>query len=360
MPSAGISPSVGFAQPMFNKATRALLLDEEPAGAIDVLWLQDLCTARTHVQLPWGKSRPHDLIRLVDALAREVICASSVDDRTLRPSADHRELFAKDFAFETAAGQRVVMSLPTRLRRRQWVLARVAHVLRRPPEARTFYSSGQLHRSKGWHRCAIGPTQCSLGSAPKRPNWPAGRTSCAGNSASRRCTLRRAPPTPEAVQPSLNNKPAEAGLRMTSAARGNHAFLRVENPSAAIPAPTSRREPGSGTECAASTTPTFIWNANRWVTPAGEKLLSPATPGPVRSVFVSQATELFGKPGSESSIQYRVLAFSETFCIDTTKSEKVSNITEDAGARHESDNKAWALLLPCVLIVFKLSESFPQ
>ena len=139
---AGVRHAEDFDTVVRNvQATRALLLDEEPAGAIDVLWLQDLCTARTHVQLPWGKSRPHDLIRLVDALAREVICASNVDDRTLRPSADHRELFAKDFAFETAAGQRVVMSLPTRLRRRQWVLARVAHVLRRPPEARTFYSS---------------------------------------------------------------------------------------------------------------------------------------------------------------------------------------------------------------------------
>lgn len=51
-------------------------LDHEPACGSHALWLQDLCTARTAAQLPWGMTRTHDLIRILDAVAREVIAAS--------------------------------------------------------------------------------------------------------------------------------------------------------------------------------------------------------------------------------------------------------------------------------------------
>ena len=70
-----------------------------------------------------------------------VMSASSSHDSALALTADRRPGSVKDFAFETAGAQRVDMSLPTRLRHRQWVLARVAHVLRWAPEARTFHSS---------------------------------------------------------------------------------------------------------------------------------------------------------------------------------------------------------------------------
>ena len=43
--------------------------------------------------------------------------------------------------FETAGAGRFEPSLPTQLRHRQWVLARVSHVLRWAPAARTIASS---------------------------------------------------------------------------------------------------------------------------------------------------------------------------------------------------------------------------
>ena len=120
-------------------ATHALH-DFEPPCVGDALWLQDLCNARTDVRLPWGRTRPNDLTWIVDGVASMLISVSNSDGRACGPSAKRRTLAVKDFAFESTAGQRAVASLPTRLRQRQWVLARVAHVLRWPPEERTLHS----------------------------------------------------------------------------------------------------------------------------------------------------------------------------------------------------------------------------
>ena len=103
---------------------------------------------QTIAHLPWGRSQPHELIRIVDALAREVICAAKSDDYAPTAAADPF-VSLKEFVFADTAGQLARMSLPTRLRRRQQILARVAHVLRRQPVARTFYASwsvASVHR----------------------------------------------------------------------------------------------------------------------------------------------------------------------------------------------------------------------
>ena len=121
-------------------AAEQALLDCEHPCAGDALWLQALCCAGTDVRLPWGRTRPNDLARIVDAVARAVISASN-SDSACGPSANRRALVVKDFALEPTTGQRTATSLPTRLRQRQWVLGRVAHVLRRAPEARMFHSS---------------------------------------------------------------------------------------------------------------------------------------------------------------------------------------------------------------------------
>ena len=47
----------------------------------------------------------------------------------------------KSFAFEICNRERVGVSLPTQLRRRQWVMGSVAHVLRWPTEERAYFSS---------------------------------------------------------------------------------------------------------------------------------------------------------------------------------------------------------------------------
>ena len=129
-------------------ATQALA-DDGPNDASDALWLQIFCTKQTLAHLPWGRSRPHELIRIVDALAREVICAAKTDGFASMAAADRPVESAKDFVFADVAGQLARMSLPTRLRCRQQVLARVAHVLRRQPVARTFHASwsvASVHR----------------------------------------------------------------------------------------------------------------------------------------------------------------------------------------------------------------------
>lgn len=132
-------------------ATQALA-DDGPDGAADALWLQHFCTKQTLAHLPWGRSRPHDLIRIVDALAREVICAAETDDCAPTAAADHPVESVKDFVFADAAGQLARISLPTRLRRRRWILAKVAHVLRRPPAKRTFHASWSV---AAVHRLAL-------------------------------------------------------------------------------------------------------------------------------------------------------------------------------------------------------------
>jgi hypothetical protein len=81
------------------------------------------------------------LIRIVDAVAREVIAASDSGTGPLGLPADPRQGSIKSFAFELGNAERVGVSLPTQLRQRQWVMARVAHVLRWPSEERAHFSS---------------------------------------------------------------------------------------------------------------------------------------------------------------------------------------------------------------------------
>jgi hypothetical protein len=133
---AGVRHAGDFGGVVQHVATAQALLDEGPACVGGALWLQDRCAERTDVQLPWGTTRPHDLIRIVDAVAREVMSASEHNDNALGALGA-----VKDFDFEISAAQRVVMSLPTRLRQRQWVLGRVANVLRLAPGVRNLHWS---------------------------------------------------------------------------------------------------------------------------------------------------------------------------------------------------------------------------
>ena len=121
-------------------ATQALP-DDEPACAADALWLQELCAARTAAHPPWGRTRPHDWVRIVDAVARELITASDSGNGPLGLPVDRRQGLLKSFVFEVGNGERVGVSLPTQLRQRQWIMARVAHVLRWPQEERACLSS---------------------------------------------------------------------------------------------------------------------------------------------------------------------------------------------------------------------------
>ena len=138
---AAIRHARDFGGAVQHAAAKQALLDREHPCAGDALWLQALCCAGTDVRLPWGRTRPNDLTRIVDRVACAVMSASNSDSACV-PSANRRALGVKDFAFELSTGQRAATSLPTRLRQRQWVLGRVAHVLRRAPEAQKFHSGG--------------------------------------------------------------------------------------------------------------------------------------------------------------------------------------------------------------------------
>ncbi|WP_436194528.1 TniQ family protein [Pseudorhodoferax sp. LjRoot39] len=137
-------------------AAAPTLLDEEPARVGDALWLQALLLARTAVRLSWGMTQPSDLIRIVNAVAHELITVPTSALSAHCPPANCRAPAVRSFGFKSAAGQRVVTWLPTRLRQRQWLLARVAHVLRWAPAARTFqvcWSSASVSRlasTVGW------------------------------------------------------------------------------------------------------------------------------------------------------------------------------------------------------------------
>ena len=111
--------------------------DGIPPYVSDAMWLEDLCRARQNLLLPWGVTRPNELVRLVDAVAREVMAATNTNDL----AADLRPEFIKCFTLESADFGQIHLSLPTRLRHRQWVLGQVGHVLRWAPEARTTHSS---------------------------------------------------------------------------------------------------------------------------------------------------------------------------------------------------------------------------
>lgn len=104
------------------------------------------------MRLPWRMTWPHDLIRIVDAVAREVNAASDSGTDPLGLPSDRRQGSVKNFAFELGNAERVGVSLPTQLRQRQWVMARVAHLLRWSSEERARTSRlGLLHQSSGWH-----------------------------------------------------------------------------------------------------------------------------------------------------------------------------------------------------------------
>lgn len=111
-------------------------LANECACAGDAQWLQRRCTARTAARVPWGSARLQDLIRIVDAVVHEVISASDSDTGLLGLPADRRQGSSMSFALDLGNAERVGLSLPTKLRQRQWVLARVAHVLRWRSEER--------------------------------------------------------------------------------------------------------------------------------------------------------------------------------------------------------------------------------
>jgi len=134
-------------------------LDNQPGCAGDAKWLQDLCTARTAVRLPWGSTRPHDLIRIVDAMAREVIAASDSGTGPSGLLADRQQGLTKNFTFDLGNAERVGVSLPTQLRQRQWVMARVAHMLLWPSDKRAHFSS--------W-------SAASIKRLASMPSWPEG------------------------------------------------------------------------------------------------------------------------------------------------------------------------------------------
>lgn len=156
---AGVRHAADFGGIVQQVAAAQAQLDNEPAYAGDARWLQGLCTARTAVRLPWGRTWPHDLIRIVDAVAREVIAASDAGTGPLGRPADRRQGSIKSFAFELDNAERVGVSLPTQLRQRQSVMARVAHVLRWPSEERAHFSS--------W-------SAASIKRLASMPNWPEG------------------------------------------------------------------------------------------------------------------------------------------------------------------------------------------
>lgn len=158
---AGVRHAGNFVDVIQPIAAAPTLFEEELVCAGDTSWLQDLWSARTDLSLPWGRTQPTDLIRIVTAVTHEVISAQKFTERACGQSVDRRALAVKDFAFESTANQRTVTSLPTRLRQRQWILARVAHVLRYAPEVRTLHSSWsiasvrRLASMRGWPNGAL-------------------------------------------------------------------------------------------------------------------------------------------------------------------------------------------------------------
>jgi hypothetical protein len=99
------------------------------------------------------------LIRIVDAVAREVVAASDLGTGSLGLPADRRQGSIKSFAFELGNAERVGVSLPTQLRQRQRVMARVAHLLR--------WESKELARFSTW-------SAASIKRLASMRNWPDG------------------------------------------------------------------------------------------------------------------------------------------------------------------------------------------
>ena len=138
---AGVRYAADFGGIVQHVAAANAQRDNEPTCASDAQWLQGLCNARTAVRLPWGRTLPHDLIRIVDPVVREVIAASHSGTDPLRAPADRQPGFIKTLALGLGNAEGVGVSLPTQLRQRQWVIARAAHVLRWPPEERAHLPS---------------------------------------------------------------------------------------------------------------------------------------------------------------------------------------------------------------------------
>ena len=103
--------------------------------------------------------------------------------------ADRRQGSVKSFAFEICNGERVGASLPTQLRQRQRLLARVSHVLRWPPAERACFSSWSTASIKRLALMRDWPNGTLTWICP-----PAAERRCDGSSASRRGTSTHAPP----------------------------------------------------------------------------------------------------------------------------------------------------------------------
>ena len=138
---ADVRHAAGFGGIVQQVAAAQAQLENPPACVGDAQWLQGRCTARTTLRLPWGRKRPHDLIWIVDAVARKVIALSDAGTGPLGLPADRRQGSLNSSVFELGNAERVGVSLPTQLRQRQSVIARVVQVLRWPPEERAHLSS---------------------------------------------------------------------------------------------------------------------------------------------------------------------------------------------------------------------------
>jgi hypothetical protein len=142
----------------FSTSRGATELAEEPACASDAPCGCRIYAPRGQLACPWGRTRRSDLIRIVDAVAREVIAASGSGSAPLGYQADRQaEPSIKSFAFEWAT----VSGLACRCQHSygnasgswpEWPTCCDG----RPRRTGQFHS-GPLHRSSGWHRCADWP-----------------------------------------------------------------------------------------------------------------------------------------------------------------------------------------------------------
>ena len=90
-----------------RSSSAARQLDDESVCASDSLWLQAPSTAPIAAFLPWGRTRPASLIRIVDTVAREVIAASDSGTGPLGLTADQLQRSVKNFAIALGSVERV-------------------------------------------------------------------------------------------------------------------------------------------------------------------------------------------------------------------------------------------------------------
>ena len=134
---------------------------DELAPIDDAQWLQQVCLGRNHVRPPWGKTAPHQLIRIVDTAAHLMLSASAARANLFELPHNRNEWFVKAFTLERLAGGRIQLMQPMQLRHRQWVLGRVGHLLRHPSQSRRW--------SPSWPTSLIKRMM-----AVSTQNWPAG------------------------------------------------------------------------------------------------------------------------------------------------------------------------------------------